>query len=227
MAIDITEASKVDERGIALTDNDDNVILYLTSGTGDPTGSSAPSNTWYFRQDTQTLWYKFGATDADWRQVRAQDITYDPATTDLTAIQLQAAIEQLANRHYGKDFNNQSKEASETTTGGTFAIYDTLNFTVSSQQSTNRYRLNADFRWGHNSGSNDIIIDVQVDGVTIRELRIEAKDTGTDQRYQNNILIYVDDLSAGAHTFSLRYRPATANRVSRMYSSELEVWRVS
>lgn len=126
---------------------------------------------------------------------------------------------------FGKDFNSKIKEADETTTGATFAIYDTLNFNVTSQESANRYRFNADFLYGHNSASNDIRVRIRVDGVTVKEMRTEVKDPGTDQRIPGSLLYYLDDLAVGAHTLTLEYRPATASRQSRMYQSTLEVWR--
>lgn len=75
MAIDSDNSFQTTEDGFAQVDNDGLVKFYLTSGTGDPAGSPAPQNTWYLREDTQTLYYKFGALDSEWRQMRANDIT--------------------------------------------------------------------------------------------------------------------------------------------------------
>ena len=228
MSINLDDAFEIDEEGMALVDNDGNAIGYFTSIAGDPTGSSAPLNTWVFRQDTQTIYYKFGAGDNDWRQVRADDIAFDDSLAEnLAATNLKQAVDSLANRHYGKDFVVESKVNSETTSGGSFASYDTLNFDVTAEGATNKYRLNADFLWGHNSASNDIRIRVLLDGAQIgEELRIEPKDPGSDQRFQNNIMVFAENLTPGTHSFTLQYRPATASRVSSMYRSELEVWRV-
>jgi hypothetical protein len=126
---------------------------------------------------------------------------------------------------YGKDFNSQIKEVDESTTGGTFAVYDTLNFNVTSQEAANKYRFNADFLYGHNSASNDIRVRIMVDGVTIKEMRTEVKDPGTDQRVPGSLLSYLENMTVGPHTLTLEYRPATASRQSRMYQSTLEVWR--
>ena len=127
---------------------------------------------------------------------------------------------------FGADFAYKQKVASETTSGSIFTVYDTLTFNVSSSGS-NAYRVNADFVWGHNSASNDIRVQLIIDGQAERELRIEPKDPGTDQRYQNNILIYLENLSVGNHTVELAYRPSSASRISRMYSSVIESWRVA
>lgn len=83
MTVDVSKAFEVDQAGIALSDGNGNVVGYFTVGTGSPQGSPAPVNTWYFRQDTQTMWYKFGAADSDWRQTRAEDITFSQAIVDL------------------------------------------------------------------------------------------------------------------------------------------------
>ena len=52
-------------------DDDGNVLYYLTTGSGDPAGSSAPQNTWYFRSDTHTL-YSQGLCCGPARQSQVQ-----------------------------------------------------------------------------------------------------------------------------------------------------------
>ena len=127
---------------------------------------------------------------------------------------------------FGKDFARQTKDADETATGTTFDEYDSLTFAVT-ETATNTYRCNIDFYWGHNSGSNDIRVRLMVDGVQQgEELRIEPKDAGADQRIQNNLLRYVNNLSVGNHTLSIEYRPSVGSRISRMFYSTIEVWRV-
>lgn len=129
---------------------------------------------------------------------------------------------------FGRDYASQIKVASETTTGASFVTYDTLNFNVANNTGPNTYRLNADFLWSHNSASNDIRVRVLLDGIQLgEEMQVEAKDPNADQQIQNNLLFYSDNLSPGAHTLELQYRPAAASRVSRMYRSVLEAWRVA
>ena len=107
--------------GYSVIDNDGNVKGYITMVTGDPTGSSAPINTFVFRQDTLTVWYKFGAGDNDWRQIRAEDSTFDPTgllnipPTDTT---VQAALETLGNQSVADIAEIESFESTpqETTT---------------------------------------------------------------------------------------------------------------
>lgn len=126
---------------------------------------------------------------------------------------------------FGRDSISKTKVASETTTGGSFVTYDTLTFNVSDTGGVNKYRLNADFLWGHNAGGNDIRVQIVLDGSAVKELRIEPKDPGTDQRIQNNLLYYAENLSQGNHTLELQYRPSVGNRISRMYESVIECWR--
>lgn len=64
--IDASEAEGIGSKGLALKDDDGNVVLYATSGDGSPVGTEAPVNTWYFRRDTKTLYVKDGDGDSDW-----------------------------------------------------------------------------------------------------------------------------------------------------------------
>lgn len=159
----------------------------------------------------------------------AENSLFDPSGSTLTETTTQRAIEELSSivdsLVFGLDKDEKVKEVSESTSGSSFTTYDSITFAVTETTGTNTYRLNADCLWGHDSASNDIRIRVQLDGVTEKEIQIEPKDTGTDQRIQNNLLIYANNLSLGNHTFALQYRPQTASRVSYMYSSVLEVWR--
>ena len=91
----------------------------------------------------------------------------------------------------------------------------------------NKYRINADFVWGHNSVVDDIFVRLSYNDSTLKELRIEPKDAGADQRFQNNILYIVDNVPVGDFQVDLQYRPANSAQTSRMYSSIMEVWRVA
>lgn len=222
---DITRAYEI-EYGVI--PNPDSGGPFITGGSASPIGLALDISTIYIQTFSTgiRIWKKFDTGNSDWRQISAQDIPFDPSSVDLVGTNSQLAIEELANRHYGKDFIELTKEASETTTGGSFTTYSTLTFNVSDSSGSNKYRLNASFNWGHNAASNDIRIRTRIDGTNIDELRIEPKDAGTDQRFQNNIVSYEVNLSQGNHVFDIQYRPATASRVSRMYRSVLEVWRV-
>jgi hypothetical protein len=96
VAINLDDAFDVRAEGFAVRDNDGNPIFYITTGIGDPTGSPAPVNTFYIDQSTQLLYYKFGAGNNDWRQIRAQDIAFDNSVADYpnNPQNLQAALEE-------------------------------------------------------------------------------------------------------------------------------------
>lgn len=93
MAINLDNSFQTTEDGFSQIDNDGLAKFYLTSGTGDPSGSPAPQNTWYLREDTQTLYYKFGALNTDWRQLRANDITALDA--DFLPSNIQSVLDSL------------------------------------------------------------------------------------------------------------------------------------
>jgi len=85
LSINSEKAFDVDQDGVAVRDANGLILFYLTTGTGDPTGSPAPQNTWYFRQDTRIIYYKFGVGNDDWRQLRAEDIyATDPSLNPTT-----------------------------------------------------------------------------------------------------------------------------------------------
>lgn len=75
MGINVEDAKETLNDGLVFTDpSTGERKFYLTFSEGDPTGSAAPVNTWAMRRDTNTLFYKFGAGNNDWRQIRAEDI---------------------------------------------------------------------------------------------------------------------------------------------------------
>lgn len=77
MAINIDKAHEFDKNGFSIGDDNGNVLFYMTTGSGAPSGP-APINTWYFDKDSRLLYYKFGALDTDWRQIRSADIAFNP-----------------------------------------------------------------------------------------------------------------------------------------------------
>lgn len=229
MSINIDDCLEINEEGFAITNSDGEALFYLATGDGSPVGNAAPVNTWYTDRVDNLIYYKFGLGDNDWRQLRAADIAFNPIDSqNNSSLNVKDAIDTLSNRHYGKDFSLEEKVASETVSGGSFVTYSTLNFVTTNEANTNRYRLNCDFIWGHDSASNDIRVRALLDGSQIgEEMRVEPKDQGAKQRIQNNLLAYGLNLTNGNHVLELQYRPASASRTSRMFRSRLEVWRVS
>jgi hypothetical protein len=156
-----------------------------------------------------------------------QNQLLDTSAVDLNSNTIRGGIEELANRHFGKDFASDTKEASETTSGSAFNLYHQINFNVNDTSGVNKYKVEFNYFWGHNSASNDIIVQHLLDNTTnLWEMIKEPKDSGTDQRIDGTFIAYVDNLSQGSHSLELYYRPSTASRVSRMYRSTISVWRV-
>lgn len=157
-----------------------------------------------------------------------QDQLLDTSLVDLTSNTIRGGIEELANRHFGKDFTADTRQVDETTSGGTFTLYHQITFNVTETTGTNRYRVEFNYFWSHDSASNDIRVQHFIDNTTnLYEMRLETKDQNADQRNPATFVAYVDNLSQGSHTLELYYRPASANRVSRMHRSAISAWRVS
>ena len=93
MAINVDNAFDIDQDGLAVRDNDGNILYYLCAGSGLPDGNAAPQNTFYFNQDTQLIHYKYGAGNNDWRQLRADDIAFDDTNAQLGASNVKEAID--------------------------------------------------------------------------------------------------------------------------------------
>ena len=126
---------------------------------------------------------------------------------------------------FGEDGINLKVETNDSTSGSSWKTYANVTLTVTDSSEDNTYRINADFLWGHDSASNDIRVRLRIDGNSEKEILIEPKDAGNDQRIQNNILLYLTNLSEGGHTIRLQYKPKNSNRVSKMYRAEIEAWR--
>lgn len=133
-------------------------------------------------------------------------------------------LEDLVNV-FGLDSDESTRTTSLAVTGSSFTTYDTLNFTTTETSGTNKYRIACDFLWSHNSAANDIRVQLIIDANPPIEIRMEPKDANNDQRISSSLIAYVSNLSAGAHTATLQFRPATASRVSTLYRSVIEVWR--
>ena len=74
MSINFEKAFDIGKDGLVISDANGDPLVYIASGTGDPVGSPAPINSYYFRQDTKGIYYKFDVGDNDWRQLSLADI---------------------------------------------------------------------------------------------------------------------------------------------------------
>lgn len=80
--VNVDDAYEIGESGLAVTDNDGNVLFYLASGSGSPVGSAAPDATVYIRSSDNTIWRKVGPAASDWRQLSAEDILAQDTSQD-------------------------------------------------------------------------------------------------------------------------------------------------
>lgn len=299
MAVNLNDALEIAEDGLAFTNNDGQASFYLTSGTGDPTGLSAPVNTWYFRTDNNLLYYKFGIGLNDWRQIRGLDIAsiaaantppgatvqdrldnieaqfvptpnvtsgtppgsnvedrlnnieaqfvptpnvtsgtppggnvedrlnnieaqfvpYDPSSSDeLSDTDLQAAVQTLANRNFGKNYDF-ARLATFTTnaTGFQSALSITGTFPAGD------YRIAWGFSSTNSKNNTDNETRVVFDGTEEYLLETERADFIKSGNGFINDLIF----SGGALTVAIETRRSSGNGSVLLSDLFLEVWRVS
>lgn len=141
---------------------------------------------------------------------------------------LKNTLDELRNRAFGKDFIKSQATYTFNVSGNSFQTFLFMNLVVSAETNTNSYRLNADFLWKHDSAANDVRVRMLFNGSQLgQEMRVEPKDVGSDQRVQNNILRYAENLPPGTYRVEIQLRPASSSRVSTMFDATFEAWRVS
>lgn len=156
-----------------------------------------------------------------------QNALLDTSLIDLTANTIRGGIEQLANRHFGKDAFVFTKEQNETNTGTIFDTYHDVTFTVNEQTGKNKYIVIFNYFWSHSRVQDDIIVQHSLDNsINLWEMRKEPKDANQNQRIDGTFISQITNLTAGNHTLQLNYRPSDNGRVSRMYRSIIFGWRV-
>lgn len=69
MAINLNESFQLEEFGVSFANEQGEVQLYLTGGSGSPLGNVAPIETIYFNKDDRSLWRKTGAGVNDWSKL--------------------------------------------------------------------------------------------------------------------------------------------------------------
>ena len=175
--------------------------------------------------DVDSVFGRTGAVAAVAGDYDANQVDYSNATSDLTATEVQAAIDELAfPRSVGFAFDN----AIDTTTSTTFQNKVTLNLGVIP---AGDYKVKVSYGWNHDSGTNDFEGRILNNGAQLGELhKQEPKDaaggdpTGTTQRYYCHREIFVT-LAAGARTFDLEYRTDSAGVESSIWEASIEVFR--
>ena len=222
MSINPDRASDFDEAGLGIRDSDGNQLFYFTTLSGDPSGFAAPINSWIFRSDNLTIWYKFGAGDNDWRQIRANDIAFDVSTLttnspDLSGLtQSFEVMSALANRHFGKEFNYQ-QAASFSTGLGTFQTA----LQISQVAPAGTYRAAYSFTVTNSKANTNSETEFRFNG-TRDFLRTQ---TATNV---NAISGIKGDLvhAGGTLTIDIRTQVIAGNGTADLTNIKLELWRV-
>lgn len=210
--------------GIVITEDG----AYLTSGSSSPVGLDLPVRTIYLQESASgiLIWKKFGTGVNDWRQLSAQDIPFLPSLAENeTATDLQQLGEDLANRHYGKDFSHQFTNNLLTTSNNELS-YDTLNFSVTAENTPNKYRTAINLYWNASKDNESFIGRLYFDGTLEKEIEISPSSRDASTREANTLLYYPTNLSTGNHTLELRFLSTKGNTTARVYQADFEVWRV-
>lgn len=228
---DINKAFEVDFGIISSPDGDTDGPFY-TGGSASPVGLDLPERTIY-TQNTATgcrIWQKFGAGTSDWRLYPSDAVSFDPtllADADLAGTNVLAALYELGIRPYGKDFVQQSKAVSESTTGTAFATYDTLNCVVPTGVSpVNKYKFTANIIYRGSVSNQDILMQFVFGALVLKFVQIEPKDQQADQRVPATLIFYASNVPAGTYPISLQYAGSVASFTATIESSELEWKRV-
>jgi hypothetical protein len=242
MAIDANDAWGLEEKGLAFIDDDGNIEGYLAVNSGDPTGIAAPINTWVFAQN-QLLYYKFGSGDNDWRQIRANDIAFDPIGSTLISVTTDAAIKELStNLNILSYVDKIIDTVGLLSNSSTPFTYLTLNATVPVDGD---YKVNWNYLWSLNTGSQDFIADLRVNGTTLWHHQQEPKDaagsgvvlptttggtqnSGTNQRHPAKISEIVN-LNAGANSIDIQFYSSNNNNRASIYKGLISIskWGLS
>lgn len=65
MSIDLDKAHVIDKEGLAISDDDGELLFYITSGEGVPYGTVS-NQTLYFDKTSKSFWRSFGGDNREW-----------------------------------------------------------------------------------------------------------------------------------------------------------------
>ena len=149
-------------------------------------------------------------------------VEYANAGTDIVGTSVQAAITELANRHFGKSFNQVFTTGTFSTTSSTFQTMQTIptynvpagNYVVFSHGRYLKTAINA-----------QVGVRIQVNGNTVIDEEEIAMDDD-DFYFGHTMLTYVPNLS-GNITVTSQLRKISGSGTVRAESRTLLIWRVS
>lgn len=208
--IGVEDAFETENKGFVITDpSTGSRLFYFTTFDGNPTGQSAPVNTWVFSRTTQLIYYKFGAGNNDWRQIRAQDIAFDVSSLtansqDLVGLtQTFQVISALANRHFGKHFQTTISTGTFTTTSAAFQTIGTL---VTPSLPSGTYLIISNAKYQKSLVSSRCETRILLNGST--SLALSHTPLPDDDFYYHGISMDITTLS-GVNTFDLQFRKSS------------------
>lgn len=165
---------------------------FLKEVDTDPTGVvDAIENTWAFTRDTNLIYYKFGPTVNDWRQLRADDIAITPTTANqgvrepelLTATNTFEFVDTLSKQVFGKDFSFDNFNPSFSTTNGTPQDALIVPFSLPTGANHDVFVM---WAAASNTSKNNTTgtLRVNIDGTSvIQDYNIQRDDLYTDGRF--------------------------------------------
>jgi len=154
-----------------------------------------------------------------------------PASADLIIIEDSAASGakkkvQVGNLS-GPVFGTQAADwylGTSTTTNST--SWQTRQTQTTASLPAGRYRVGWSYNWRTNRASNSFEGQVLIDGAPISAHVQEPKDTASDQSHWATGFTYVN-LTAATHTIEIQYRSSSTAATSQIWTSRLEIWRIS
>jgi len=125
---------------------------------------------------------------------------------------------------FGTNFQETSKQTTETNGEDVYSTYLTLNIPTAVIGA--KYRIGIAVAWGMNTGSRNIQIQLSHNNTVLGLLEMEATDTGSDIRNWNTCFFYATEDTAGPHTIEVAYRPEDDDDTATIYYAGIEKWRV-
>lgn len=227
--VDKTKAFEVPE-GLLLTDENGNEGPFITGGASSPVGLALSTNTIYVQNTTTgiTFWQKFGVGNNDWRKYPASEAFFN--TTGLTTESpdlinkdnVQNAIAAIANRAFGKSFNESFTTGTFSTSSTTFQTMQTIpSYTVV----PGNYIAISHGRYLKTLLNAQVGVRMQINGTTIIDEEEIAMDDD-DFYFGHTMFTYVPNLS-GNVTLTSQIRKIGGGGTVRAESRTLMMWRVS
>ena len=204
---------------------------FFTGGSASPVGLNLPTRTLYIQTNSASkaiIWQKFSTGVNDWRILSAQDVPFDVTglttqSPDLSGLtQSREVVGAIANRAFGKSFNQAFTAGNFSTTGSTFQTIQTI---PSTSIIAGNYIILMHGRFQKSLISAQLEIRIQVNGSTVLDEEEISLDDD-DFFYGHTAVVYVANLS-GNITVTSQMRKLSGGGNVQAESRTLMYWRVS